>query len=435
MRPWIYLSIVFTAFICLLPACEEVDEPPSTDPYLAPLDPAVLEQASPERMRDGIDFLAGDALGGRIPGSYGHDLARDWLRDQMADIGLEPLGLDGDYLYTFPLGPSNNSYELDEAGNILPQTVTEGTDVVGLLPGSDPRFADEYLVLVAHYDHLGVTADGTIYNGAFDNASGVVIALEIARILSMEGANPPRSIVFLLSDAEEFGLVGAEAWLENPTVPLDDIVAAFSADPLGRGLLPDFAPILQIGLEKSPELLRRMRDTAVLSETPLVFIHREMVPVFASDQDTFYLVEPAIPASWVVNPGFAFYHEPTDTPETIDYEVMLNDVSYLAQMLYALGHDEERYAFEGGPAIGTESARDLKLLFEGVLASEYPTSEERSKAYGFLADLELVIEADSIDAVENPQMLIFNAVYYLLYELAPSHPGPIPPPFPTDGAG
>lgn len=432
MRWSLPFSAVLLALASFLPACEEGEEETPPGPYLAPLDPAVLEQASPERMRDAMDFLAGDALGGRIPGSHGHGLARDWLRDQMAEIGLEPLGLDGDYLYTFPLGPRNNHFQLEEDGSIVPQSVTEGTDIVGLLPGSDPRFADEYLVLVAHYDHLGVTDEGEVYNGAFDDASGVIVALEIARLLSMEGAAPPRSIVFLLSDAEEFGLVGAEAWLENPTVPLEDIVAAFSADPLGRPLLPDFAPILQLGLEKSPALLSRMRETAVLSESPVIFIHRDVVPVFASDQDTFYRVEPPIPASWFVNPGFAFYHQPTDTPDTIDYRVMLNDVRYLAQTLYALGHDEERYAFEGSPPIGADSARDLKLLFEGILASEHPTDDERATARSILDDLDRVIEADSIDAVENPQMLIFNAGYYLLFELAPNHPGPIPPPFPAD---
>ncbi|MEE2829379.1 MAG: M28 family peptidase, partial [Myxococcota bacterium] len=367
--------LLFLLFLTgLVSGCPGPDDDGPADPDLAPLDPAVLEQASAERMRDTMEYLASDALGGRIPGSYGHALAREAIREQMVEIGLEPLGLAGDYSYPFPMSPRANRYQLEEDGSIVPHNGTEGVDLVGLLPGSDPRFADEYLVLVAHYDHLGVSAEGEVYNGAFDDASGVVVGLEIARLLSMEGASPPRSIIFLFSDAEEFGLVGAEAWLEKPTVPVEDIVAAFSADPLGRPLLPDYAPILHLGLEKSPAFLHRMRDTTVLTDSPVIFIHRDVVPVFASDQDTFYRADPPIPAGWFVNPGFAFYHEPTDRPETIDYRVMLDDVRYLAQTLFALGHDQERYAFEGSPPIGAETARDLMVLFEGVLASEYPTA-------------------------------------------------------------
>ena len=74
--------------------------------------------------------------------------------------------------------------------------MTQGTNVVATIPGTNPELADEYIVVMAHYDHLGVTPDGEIYNGAFDNATSVAMALEVARVLLEAEVQPQRSIDF-----------------------------------------------------------------------------------------------------------------------------------------------------------------------------------------------------------------------------------------------
>jgi len=125
----------------------------------------------------------------------------------------------------------------------LPTTVTirtrtvhedvESFNVIARLAGSDPELADEHVSYVAHVDHfgVGVPVDGDdIYNGAHDNASGTAIVLEIARAFASLPTPPRRSVLFLVVTAEEWGLLGSDYFVHNPTVPRSSIVANFSLD-------------------------------------------------------------------------------------------------------------------------------------------------------------------------------------------------------------
>lgn len=109
----------------------------------------------------------------------------------------------------------------------------ESANVAALLRGSDPRLQDEYLVYTAHLDHVGVgtPVDGdAIYNGAYDNASGAAVLLEVARAFSQLDPRPRRSILFLAVTAEESGLLGSDYFTEHPTIPLESIVANLNMD-------------------------------------------------------------------------------------------------------------------------------------------------------------------------------------------------------------
>lgn len=113
--------------------------------------------------------------------------------------------------------------------------VVESPNVLGVLPGSDPGLAKEHVVLSAHLDHLGIgpAQDGdSIYNGAFDNASGTAALLEIARVLAEAPRRPRRSILFAALTAEEEGLLGAEHFVHWPPVPIGDVVADLNLDML-----------------------------------------------------------------------------------------------------------------------------------------------------------------------------------------------------------
>ena len=110
-------------------------------------------------------------------------------------------------------------------------------NVVGLLPGSDPALADTYVVLSAHYDHLGKKPDGEgdlIYNGANDDASGVASVLEIASALSGAKPGPRRSILFVAYFGEEKGLLGSRYYGRHPLFPLKKTVADLNLEHLGR---------------------------------------------------------------------------------------------------------------------------------------------------------------------------------------------------------
>lgn len=106
-------------------------------------------------------------------------------------------------------------------------------NVAAVLPGSDPRLKDEYIVLSAHLDHLGVgtpVAGDTIYNGAYDNASGIAVLLEVAQAFTRLPVAPRRSVLFLATTGEEERDVGSEFFARNPTRPIDHIVANVNLD-------------------------------------------------------------------------------------------------------------------------------------------------------------------------------------------------------------
>ncbi len=113
------------------------------------------------------------------------------------------------------------------------RTKVSAPNVIGILPGSDLKLKDEYVVISAHLDHLGagqpINGD-SIYNGAMDNASGVASLIEIAKHIKAAGIHPRRSLIFAAVTAEEKGDLGSEYFAHHPTVPQKDIVADLNMD-------------------------------------------------------------------------------------------------------------------------------------------------------------------------------------------------------------
>ncbi|MFO0746785.1 MAG: M20/M25/M40 family metallo-hydrolase [Myxococcota bacterium] len=381
---------------------------------------------APERLKAHIDTLAADGMGGRICGSPGHDAARDYVRDQLAAAGVEPFGDDGSFVFSYAATPFASHYQRQADGSIVPNATDRCQDLVGILRGSERP--DEYVVLVAHYDHLGVTSDGTVFNGAFDDGSGTAGLLEVARALVAEGVRPKRSIVFLVSDQEEQGLVGAKEWLDRPPMPLDKIVVGIAADPLGRGLLPDFAPIVLSGAEQAPALSTFLRATRDLSDHPLGFIHRMMIPVFGSDHDQFFAH--GVPAVWLVSPGMSFYHTVDDDAATIDYAVLRDVSRYWLRLAMRIADGDERFTYEGAAELDLQHAQDTKDLLVGVTGSQSITAEERTQVQGYIADLDRVLASDW-SAIDSPITFFVDALGFVAFTLPRLHPGPIPPAFPA----
>jgi Zn-dependent M28 family amino/carboxypeptidase len=120
----------------------------------------------------------------------------------------------------------------------------QSANVVGVVEGADAALRDEYVVLSAHLDHLGRgdAVDGdTIYNGALDNAAGVAVMLEVARMLSVDSRHPRRSVLFLALTGEERGLLGSDVFARRPTVPKGALVADINMDmPVALGPLADW---------------------------------------------------------------------------------------------------------------------------------------------------------------------------------------------------
>ncbi|MDX6695478.1 MAG: hypothetical protein QOF02_3081 [Blastocatellia bacterium] len=126
-----------------------------------------------------------------------------------------------------------------------------GSNVVGLLEGSDPKLKSEAVVFTAHYDAFGVAADNRIYHGAADNALGVAEMLAVAEALTKATARPRRSIIFLAVTGEEYGLHGSEYWVKNPTWNIKQVAADINLDGMGTEVygpvktLVGFGPSIQ----------------------------------------------------------------------------------------------------------------------------------------------------------------------------------------------
>ncbi len=171
------------------------------------------------------------------------------------------------------------------------------SNIIGFVEGSDPALKDSYVIVSAHYDHLGigVPVEGdSIYNGVFDNASGVASLLEIARIFSLPEYRPKRSVLFLFLTGEERGFLGSQYYCMNPVVPLYKTIAAVNID--GISMFERTRSAIGIGAELSTlgEMLKeslRYLDI-VMDEIPK--------NVFRQDQfrnsDQFMFAQAGIPS-------------------------------------------------------------------------------------------------------------------------------------------
>jgi hypothetical protein len=171
--------------------------------------------------------LADDSAAGRSTGSAEQLQTSEWLADQFRSLGLQSLNPDGSYFQSFTV--------TDRAGRSL-----TARNVLAVLPGTQARDRAEYILLSAHYDHIGTDAKASgdqIFNGADDNASGVTAMLGIAKQLQQQlargGAKPTRHIVFAAWDAEELGLKGSSHFVQQPLIPVARIVTNLNFEMVG----------------------------------------------------------------------------------------------------------------------------------------------------------------------------------------------------------
>lgn len=158
-----------------------------------------------------------------------------------------------------------SSFDMHATATLTVSTRTRrfsSPEVIGKIEGADPRLKDDYVVLMAHADHIGMLAEGPgdrINNGALDNAAGVAMLLEVGRAFASSPKRPRRSVLLIANTAEEKGLLGAEYFAHNPTVPIDHISAAIDLDmPL---LTYDFTDVVAYGATHST-VERAVRDAA-----------------------------------------------------------------------------------------------------------------------------------------------------------------------------
>ena len=163
-------------------------------------------------------------------------------------------GFTRDEALTKAKGDDFRPIDLKQNGTItvkLKKAKGVGSNVVGLLEGSDPKLKSEAIVYSAHYDAYGLSADNRIYHGAADNALGVAEMLAIAEVMSKGEAKPRRSVIFLAVTGEEYGGYGSDYWVKNPTWKIKQVAADLNLDGMGTEVYAPVKVLVGYGAEHS----------------------------------------------------------------------------------------------------------------------------------------------------------------------------------------
>lgn len=262
-----------------------------------------LAHAGPEpelaRLRSHVTTLASPEFQGRR--GAGGVKAAEYVADQFRRLRLEPL-FRGSFFQPVP-GKEGVS--------------PAGRNVGAFLRGADPTLRDEWVILSAHFDHLG-TRGATIFPGADDNASGVAMMLEVARSIVESGGRPKRSLMFIGFDLEEIGLFGSRYFVENPPEPLDRIKLFITADMLGRSLGGVCDPYLFVmGSENAPGLKDWVEGASQGIPVTVGILGADILLLNRSDYGPFR--SRRIPYLFFSTGESPVYHTPRDVPETLNY--------------------------------------------------------------------------------------------------------------------
>ena len=206
------------------------------------------------------------------------------------------------------------------------------SNVWGFLPGADSTLAEEVVVLTSHYDHVGVDAEGLIYNGADDDGSGTVSLLETVEAWTAAreaGAGPRRSILFMAFVGEEKGLLGSEWYSDHPAFPLDRHVCDLNMDMVGRfdeAHADDDRYVYLIGSDKLSSELHEISEAVNAEHIGLALDYTFNAPDdpnrFYYRSDHYNFAKHDIPVIFYFSGVHEDYHGPGDTPDKIRYPKM-----------------------------------------------------------------------------------------------------------------
>jgi hypothetical protein len=253
-----------------------------------------------------VRYLADDALAGRLAGSAGERCAGEYIAGEFAKAKLRPAGEGGTFFQSLSLASALNPHAPGGTGR----------NVIAALDGADPRLKDEWIVIGAHYDHLGeggtrsslAPGEKAIHNGADDNASGISVVLSAARAFAA-GSRPARGVLFIAFTGEESGLLGSTHFVAHPTIA-GRMTAMINLDMVGR---LGTAPLIVYGVETA-EQWRTLLDPAAARAGIAIATRGEGYG--PSDHTAFYTKD--IPVLHLFTNTHGDYHKPTDDADKID---------------------------------------------------------------------------------------------------------------------
>jgi len=238
-------------------------------------------------------------------------------------------------------------------------TVATVENVVGVLPGSDPVLRNQYVILSAHYDHLG-TRGGQVYNGANDNGSGTVSVIEIANALATLNPRPRRSIVFMTFFGEEEGLLGAYYYTRHPLFPLKNTVANINLEQMGRTDDKEGSRVAAFSFTgPSYSDLPVTMTAAAKQEGVSVYVKSDADQFFDRSDNYAFAQAGVVAHTAVVAYEYPDYHGPGDKWQKVDYANMAKVDRALAAGLLTIANagDPPRWSGIKPTAAYRESAR------------------------------------------------------------------------------
>jgi hypothetical protein len=263
-------------------------------------------------LRRHVETLADDALEGREAGSRGGRAAAVYVRNQLQSFGIQPAGPDGDYFQLFQ-GRFRN--------------------ILGKIEGRDPVVKDEFIIVGAHYDHVGYGNRtnsfgpfGYIHNGADDNASGTAGLLEVVEAFTKLEQPPRRSILFAFWDGEEKGLLGSKHYVSDPVIPLRQTKMMLNADMIGR-LRGDQ---LMIYGSRTAAGCRRLASSMNVSDLVIDFTWE-----MKDNSDHYSFFEHGLPVMMLHTGLHDDYHRPRDDADKINTD----GVQRVSRMLFSIAYE------------------------------------------------------------------------------------------------
>lgn len=284
-----------------------------------------------------VEFLADDELQGREAGMHGSRVAARYIVSCLKEAGIRPLDKNG---YYQPFEAYAKERQQRGRWQVHPDSVAvlkQGThrslkmdNVLAYIPG---KRSDEYVIVGAHFDHLGVDetlADDKIYNGADDNASGVSAVLQIARAFALSGEKPLRNVIFAFWDGEEKGLLGSKHFVQHCPF-LKQIKSYLNFDMIGRNNKPEQPQhVVYFYTAAHPAFGEWLKQDITRYGLQLQPDYRPWDnPVGGSDNASF--ARSGIPVIWYHTDGHPDYHQPSDHAALLNWEkvVEITKASFL----------------------------------------------------------------------------------------------------------
>ncbi len=350
--PWIVSLLIGLG--CLSDA-QAVDP---SNPRLRPPAPPMAERICPliisvDQVRPHVIYLASPELGGRT-GDGGFQ-AGEYVAQRLREAGLAPL-FDGDFFQAIPGSPLPNG-----------ETPIIGRNVGAVLEGSDPLLKKEYILIGAHYDHLGFRHE-VLHPGADDNASGVAMLLEAARYFSHLNIKPKRSLAFVAFDLEEELLYGSRWYVAHPPIPLEKTRLMIAADMISRSLggLP-LPAVFVLGSEHAPQLRDHMARVGIPTGLEVARLGIDFVGT-RSDYGPFR--DRGVPFLFFSTGEHPDYHTPRDTPERVDFPKLARISSLITLLVQDVADSPTAPAWTAETKPDLEEARVMLRITDLLLNEE-----------------------------------------------------------------